>query len=102
LVGSYAISNSLVDVWIAFAAGILGFIFRKTNMPLAPFVLAIILGPMFEANLRRTLTITGGSYAIFVTNPISLILLLLSMLSFVSAIFRITRAKQKTAEEAQA
>ncbi len=102
LVGSYAISNSLVDVWIAFAAGILGFIFRKTNMPLAPFVLAIILGPMFEANLRRTLTITGGSYAIFVTNPISLVLLVLSILSFISAIYRSSKAKRKTAEEAQA
>ena len=77
--GAYAINNSVVDVWIMLICGVIGFIFRKIEVPIAPFVMAIILGPMAESNLRRMLTLTGGSYSMLWTNPISLVLLLLSM-----------------------
>ena len=102
-IGAYAINNSVVDVWIMLACGVLGFVFRKLGVPLAPFVLAIILGPMAETNLRRTLTMTGGSYSIFFTNPLSLILLVLSVGSLVGAAIRqFKKAKPAAAAAAEA
>lgn len=97
-IGAYAINNSVVDVWIMLACGVLGFVFRKLGVPLAPFVLAIILGPMAETNLRRTLTMTGGSYSIFFTNPLSLVLLLLSVGSLVGAAYRQFKKAKPAAE----
>ncbi|MGJ8455407.1 tripartite tricarboxylate transporter permease [Pseudothermotoga sp. U03pept] len=85
LIGSYAINNSLFDLSIALIAGIAGFVFRLLDIPLGPIVLALILGPMAEANMRRALILSGGKFSIFLSKPISLVLLVLSVLSLISA-----------------
>ena len=99
--GAYAINNSIVDVWIMLIAGALGFIFRKMDIPLAPIVLALVLGPMAESNLRRMLVITQGSYAQLVTHPIALILLIISVGSLIVAFFQNRKAARKAAAKAQ-
>jgi putative tricarboxylic transport membrane protein len=88
LVGSYAINNSAFDLMIVFLSGVLGFIFRLLDVPLGPIVLALILGPMAEANMRRALILSGGSFTTFFTRPISLILLILSAASLLTSVIR--------------
>lgn len=76
LVGSYAISNSIFDIWVLIISGIVGFVFRKIGLPIAPIILGMILGPLFESNFRRALMLSGGNWATFVQRPISLAFLI--------------------------
>jgi len=76
LVGSYAISNSIFDIWVLIISGVVGFILRKASFPIAPIVLGMILGPLFESNLRRSLMLSEGNWATFVQRPISLFFLI--------------------------
>ena len=76
LVGSYAISNSIFDIWVLIISGIVGFLFRKIGLPIAPIILGMILGPLFESNFRRALMLSGGNWATFVQRPISLAFLI--------------------------
>ena len=66
--------------------GVAGFFLKKNDFPLPPLILGLILGPMAESNLRRSLALTGGSYSIFVTNPISLILLLFTVFALLGPV----------------
>ena len=80
-VGSYAINNSYVDLASMAIFGIVGFFFRMMDLPNGPFILGLLLGELLEANLRRTLAMTMGSYSIFFTSPICVVLLLVAILS---------------------
>jgi TctA family transporter len=84
VVGSYAIRNSIFDIYVMLFFGVVGYIFENLNIPLAPMVLGIILGPMIEDNLRVGLIKTGGNYLPFLTNPISAVLVLLIIFTFFS------------------
>src|SRR5699024_5669049 len=53
--GSYALSNNVFDVWIALVFGVIGYLLERYNYPLPPFILGIVLGPIIESNLRRTI-----------------------------------------------
>jgi putative tricarboxylic transport membrane protein len=79
--GSYALNQSTGDVWTAVAAGVFGFLLRQQGFPMGPLVLALILGPMAESNLRRALALSEGSLATFITRPISLLFLVLAALT---------------------
>lgn len=78
VVGSYSINNSLTDVYIMLIFGVVGFFLRRFDFPVAPMILALILGPMAESNLRRALSMSAGSYIVFVSSPISGILLVMT------------------------
>lgn len=88
LIGSYAINNSPFDMLVATLSGILGFFFRLLDVPLGPIVLALILGPMAEANMRRALILSSGNPMVFVTRPICLVLIALSILSLIGSSLR--------------
>jgi putative tricarboxylic transport membrane protein len=75
ILGVYAVNGSAVDVWIMLAMGVLGYVLRKLDFETAPIVLGLVLAPMMELSLRQSLALSGGRYDIFVTRPISLILL---------------------------
>jgi len=81
VIGSYAINNAFFDVVVMFAFGIIGYLFNKLSIPEAPVVIGIILGPMMESNLRRGLILSRGDPTFFLTQPISLIFLILSVIS---------------------
>lgn len=95
-VGSYAVKNSMFDVYVCLAFGILGWILRRNDFPTAPMVLAMILGKMAETNFRQAL-LSDGSWTVFFTNPLSLSLLILALLSlfwpYLSTLFK--KEKQK-------
>ena len=79
LVGIYAVRNSLFDIWVMIACGIIGFFFVKRNYPIAPFVIGIILGPMTESNLRKSLMMFNGNLALIYERPIAMTILGLSL-----------------------
>lgn len=76
--GVYAVQYTTFDLFLLLACGILGYLLVKNDFPVAPLVLALVLGPMIENNLRRALTISNGEFMIFFTKPLSLILLIVA------------------------
>jgi putative tricarboxylic transport membrane protein len=83
LIGTYAINNNAFDLWVMLGFGVLGWLMRKFDYPAAPVVLALVLGPQMETNLRRALTISQNDYTTFLTHPISAVLLCLALLALV-------------------
>jgi putative tricarboxylic transport membrane protein len=81
LLGSYSLSRSTIDMWVMLGSGVVGFILRKAEFPVGPLVLALILGPMAESNLRRALVVSQGDPTVLFTQPIALVFLLLTVLS---------------------
>ncbi|MPN33175.1 hypothetical protein SDC9_180659 [bioreactor metagenome] len=79
VVGSYAVNNNISDVFIMLIFGLLAYFLTRYKFPITPMVIAIVLGPLVEQNLRRSLIISEGSSSIFFTRPISLIFLGLSI-----------------------
>lgn len=88
IIGAYSIGNSMFNVFLALVFGVLGYIFQKIDIPVAPIVLGLVLGEIVETNLRRALMLSEGSWTVFVNHPISLVLLILSVLSLVYPIMR--------------
>jgi putative tricarboxylic transport membrane protein len=73
-VGSFAIAQRLFDIWVMLGFGVLGFILRRFNYPMAPFVLGIVLGDLLDKNLRRGLVLSDGDLTPFFTRPISAVM----------------------------
>ncbi|HJQ56634.1 MAG TPA: tripartite tricarboxylate transporter permease [Vineibacter sp.] len=88
VIGAYSIKQSVFDVWVMLGFGVLGYLLRKLDFPLAPAILAMILGPMMEKSLRTTLEISGGSFLIFLERPVALALLVIPVLIFAALLIR--------------
>lgn len=82
-IGVYSVNSSGFNVYIALAAGLIGYLLVKLGFELPPFALGFILGPMLEENLRRALLISGGELSIFVTRPISAVLLVIAVATLI-------------------
>ena len=76
-VGVFAIHNSMFEVWLMLGFGILGYVMEKLDIPTAPAVLAVILGPIAEENLRRALLISNDGFWGIFQGPISIIMIAL-------------------------
>lgn len=79
-VGSYAIRNNVGDLIVMIAFGFIGYLIKKLKFEPAPLILAFILGPLIEVAFRQSLTISRGNLAIFLTRPMSLILLTITII----------------------
>ena len=79
MVGVFASTFSIFQMWVALAIGVLAMLLRVCGYPVVPALMGIILGPYFEEFLRRSLIVSKGDPSIFVTSPISLALLLLTL-----------------------
>src|SRR5438445_12275163 len=69
-IGSYTVHNSLFDVWMMVVFGIAGYVFKKLSYPLAPLVLAIVLGDRAEASLRQAMLVSQGDMSVFFSNAL--------------------------------
>jgi putative tricarboxylic transport membrane protein len=69
-IGAYTVNNSMFDVWMMLVFGLLGYLFKKLKYPLAPLVLALVLGDMAEASFRQAMLLSQGSVTIFWSNPL--------------------------------
>ncbi|MCA1868861.1 tripartite tricarboxylate transporter permease [Agrobacterium genomosp. 3] len=74
VVGSFAIAGRIFDVWVMIAFGLIGFVMRETGFPVAPMILGVVLGPILDNNLRRSLSISQGDPLQFVSRPISIVI----------------------------
>ena len=82
IIGTFSLNNSLVDVFFMILFGIMGYFFRRLEYEMAPLILAFVLGPMLELDLRQSLIISNGSFTIFFKRPISAACLLLAIALF--------------------
>lgn len=78
--GAFAISNSLFGILVALAFGLLGFLFNRMHVPLSPFILALVLAPVIERAYFQSMSISGGSISYFFTQPLSLTMLIFTIL----------------------
>lgn len=96
MVGSYAVGNSMFNVWVMLVFGILGYFMKKYHFSPASLVLGLVLGPMMEENFRRNLLVTEGDYLSFITKPISGIILLIAVLAMLYPIIAKTLKNKKS------
>ncbi|SDO14293.1 tripartite tricarboxylate transporter permease [Halobacillus aidingensis] len=99
LIGVYAISFSTFDLYLLLIFGFVGYLMRLFSFPAAPFILAFILGGMMEQSLRQSLTAAGGDMIILISDPVSIGLYIVSILSFVVPIVR--NRKNAQADQAE-
>ena len=99
VLGSYSVNNSIFDVGVMVAAGIVGWLMLRTGLPPAPLVIAFVLGPLFEDSFRRCLRIGRGRASYFFEDPVSWIFIVLTILSIV-AIIRQRRAQRRMMQRA--
>jgi putative tricarboxylic transport membrane protein len=94
IAGVYSQSNSIEDCWLLAGFGVLGWLMKRYDWSMAPMVLGLVLGPLFETAMRQSLTISHGSPAIFVTRPISAALLALALIALTAPLWtRLYHAK---------
>ena len=89
VIGSYTLNNNIGDVIIMFVFGVVGYLMKRFDFEAAPLVLALILGPLLEDNLRQSLLISKGSFRIFLARPISAAFLIVSIAILASSILRL-------------
>jgi len=78
--GVYGMRQSPFDVFLLYVIGLVGFLMRRYGFPAAPVIVGMILGPLAEEQMRRSLSISEGSWSIFVTHGISALLLGITLL----------------------
>ena len=95
IVGGYAPTQDMHDVWLMLLFGVVGYLMRKLDYPMAPAVLAIVLGPLAETSMRQSLIIGQGSPAIFVERPISAAIMACAIILFVLPLIKVISNKRK-------
>jgi putative tricarboxylic transport membrane protein len=97
VVGAYALGNTMAIVYVLLASGVLGYAMVKFGFPLAPFILGVILGDQIEINLVRSI-MTDADPWLFITRPISGLLLGASVLSILAALWQHRRMQRRAAQ----
>ena len=99
IVGAFSVRKLMFDVYLTMGFGILGYFLRKFDYPLAPAILALVLGKMMESNLRRSLLISNGNWNIFLTKPISVVFIVLALISFLTPLIKQYLDRNKLPDE---
>ncbi|MDP9320334.1 MAG: tripartite tricarboxylate transporter permease [Chloroflexota bacterium] len=100
VIGAYSLNNSMLDVFITIIFGLVGYWLRKMKYPLAPLVVAIVLGDSTEKTLRQSLIASGGNPLILVQWPIATILMSLAVILLLLPIIRAIRSRGRRADAA--
>ena len=98
LVSGYAMNNLFFEIWQVLIFAVIGYTFKKLDYPLAPLILALVLGPMTERALRQSLIITRGDPTIFFTRPMSGTIMAISVILFLVPFLPMIFAKFKKKE----
>jgi putative tricarboxylic transport membrane protein len=86
VIGAYSLNNNPVDVVIMVIFGVMGYLMRKFHFEPAPFMLGFVLGELLEKSIRQSLVISQGSPMIFFTRPISMVLMIATLLMIASPV----------------
>lgn len=92
VIGAYSLQQSVFDVGMMIGCGVIGYGLRKIDLPTAPFVLGLILGPFIEKSLRTSLEMSGGDFSIFFTRPLCLGLLIVAAAILVASVLQLAPA----------
>jgi len=98
LIGAYSLRHSFFDLWICLLFGVIGYLMRKFDFPVAPMVLATVLAKLMETSFMQSIVMSKGSPLIFFTRPISIAFILLTVISIVSGILLRRKAKAQQVE----
>lgn len=93
IVGSYAINNSLFDIYMVLVFGVVGYVLPKYGFPVVPILIGFILGPMFEKGYRQSMIMSDNSLAIFTGRPICIFFLSLTLVFLVFAAIKEYRSR---------
>jgi putative tricarboxylic transport membrane protein len=100
IIGGYAPTKSLHDVWLMLIFGVVAYLMRKLDYPMAPAVLAIVLGPLAERSMRQSLIGSHGDFTIFIDRPISGTLMVIAFALFLAPVYVILKNKYFSKKEA--
>ncbi len=95
LIGVYSVSNAVFDIYIMIVFGIVGYLMKKFEYEGAPLVLAFVLGPLMENNLRKSLIMSQGDFSIFFTRPLAAASLIVALFLLVSPFIPYLRKKRE-------
>jgi putative tricarboxylic transport membrane protein len=95
IIGVYCSSNNVFDVYVMVGFGVIGYFMRKFGYEPAPLVLAFVLGPLLENNLRKSLILSQGNLMTFVERPISAACLFLALVLLVGPLLPSFRRKRE-------
>jgi putative tricarboxylic transport membrane protein len=87
-IGAYSINGRVFDIALMTLFGVLGYLFKKIDIPLAPMILTLILGPVMEQSMRQSLEMSRGKFSIFLEHPISLGLIVVAMVFAIGSTMR--------------
>ena len=96
--GAYALRNDMADVWLTMLFGILGFFMRRYDLPIPPLVMGVILGPMAEQYFLTSMVANANDLTVFMTRPVSAVILLLSALMVLWPIVKAWRGHARTSD----
>ncbi len=99
IIGAYSVNSSILDLHLMLGFGVLGYLMRKFEYEPAPLCLAFILGPMMENNMRQSLLLSQGSFAIFIRRPISAVCLGITILVLASNLIPFIKRRLKKLED---
>lgn len=99
VVGAFSINNNIFDLYVMVGAGLLGLFMKRTGFPLAPLIIAFLVGPMVENAMRQSLLMSGGDWTIFFTRPISLGFFAMTLLVIFRLHRRILRTRRAAGEQ---
>ena len=91
MMGAYSLNNSIFDLWMMIVFGLVGFVMKYADFEPAPLVVGLVLGPVFEDGLRKTLLMTQGNLWMLLERPISATLLAISALIIAWVLFKWVR-----------
>jgi putative tricarboxylic transport membrane protein len=92
VVGAYAITSRVFDIYVMLFFGLVGFVMRELKFNMAPLILGLVLGDLLEKNLTRGLVLSGGSLVPFFTRPVCMVLSALTILSVLWSIPAVNQA----------
>lgn len=101
VVGTYSLNNSMFDVGVMLVFGIIGYLFKKAEIPLAPVILTYVLGVLLEKTLLQSLTMFRGDFLQFFTRPLSGIILAIAILFMIFSVVASIKNKRPITEEAE-
>jgi putative tricarboxylic transport membrane protein len=97
-IGAYSVNNNVTDVLIMNIFGLVGYLMKRYEFNGAPLILALVLGPMLENSLRRSLMLSAGSPAIFFFRPLSAMFLLIAIIFLISTLLTGQKIGKKAIE----
>lgn len=99
--GVYSVDETMFDLGVVMAAGLVGYVMRLLNFPFLPLVLGLVLGYLVEANYRRSLLLSSGDHSVFIDDPVSLGLLITAALFVIGSAIREVRDSRRRNRAAQ-